>query len=239
MNACHLDKSVGGLVVEHPGRARVFERWGIDYCCGGKRSLRQACVDGGIDEQRLLDDLQVADAQGRDEAGEAEAWDTMGRLVDNIVQTHHVFLRRELPRLTALMAKVRSVHGERHPELSELQEIFLGLVGELESHMAKEEQVLFPMLKRMDHADTLPEFHCGSVRNPISVMEYEHDQAGEALARMRELTGDYEVPDDGCESYQVLLDGLQELEADLHQHIHKENNILFPMAQAREAELAG
>jgi regulator of cell morphogenesis and NO signaling len=163
----------------------------------------------------------------------------MTELADHIEQTHHAYLREELPRLTGLVGKIREVHGERHPKLVEVQRVFLGLRDELMMHMMKEEQVLFPMIRQMEASDNEPSFDCGSVDNPIRVMEHEHDNAGNALARLNELTGGYLPPADACNTYRATLSGLQELELDLHLHIHKENNILFPRASEREKLLCG
>jgi regulator of cell morphogenesis and NO signaling len=230
--------TVGELVTERPSRSRVFERLRIDYCCGGKTPLDQACAEKGLSAEQVLRELEAAEAGNP--VGEETDWSQapMSQLVDHIVATHHVYLRRELPRLTGLVDKVAEVHGERHRELSVLRSVYRALVNELESHMLKEEQVLFPMIRELESATVLPGFHCGSVNNPIRVMEHEHDDAGAALARMRTLTDGYTVPADGCNTYRAMVDALADLERDLHTHIHKENNILFPKAAAAEARLA-
>lgn len=238
MTTMDTKRTVGALVTEQPARARVFEQYGIDYCCGGKTPLADACAAKGLDSQEVLDRIMAEDARqaNTDQTDWSQA--TLSDLIDHIEQTHHVYLRRELPRLTTLTAKVREVHGANRPELVLVEEVFLTLQDELESHMMKEEQVLFPLIRQLEAADTLPSIHCGSVENPIGMMEHEHDNAGQALARLRQLTRDYEVPADACNTYRTMLSGLEELELDLHQHIHKENNILFPRASRREAELA-
>lgn len=237
MNEALLNATVGELVTEKPSRARVFERYGIDYCCGGKRPLAEACDRRGVDPKAVVQDLATAEAEPvADERNWAEA--SLGELIDHIVDTHHAYLRRELPRLTPLVDKVTRVHGENHPELGECQAVFHGLRAELESHMMKEEQILFPLIAAMESSQRVETAHCGSVNNPIRVMQEEHDAAGAALARLRALSRDYTPPADACNTYRAVLDSLAELEADLHQHIHKENNILFPRAAALEAELA-
>lgn len=234
------DTPVGQLVAERPGRARVLERFGIDYCCGGRTPLDQACAEKGLDVGAVLrelasDDPCVAGPFPDDARTDA----TLGQLADQIVAVHHAYLRRELPRLGALLAKVADAHAERHSELRELQFVFADLRDELESHMLKEEQVLFPIIKRLEAATSMPSLHCGSVNNPILVMEHEHATAGFALQRMRGLTDGYQTPGDACASYRALLHGLADLELDLHRHIHKENNILFPRASTLEASLQG
>lgn len=224
--------TVGQLVAQRPARARVFERYGIDYCCGGQTPLETACAAKGLDADQLLHELDALEAGAAEETDWTSA--TMGELIDHIVGTHHAYLQGQLPRLLAMAGKVVDVHGERHPELDEVRTVFEELAGELTSHLAKEEQILFPMIKELETAASAPCFHCGTVKNPIRVMEHEHDQAGHALARLRRLTNDYTPPTDACNTYRTLLAGLAELEADLHQHIHKENNILFPRAAAAE-----
>jgi regulator of cell morphogenesis and NO signaling len=232
-------QTVGELVTEHPPRSRVFERHGIDYCCGGKIPLEQACQQSGVEIDTVLKEL--GHIESLTDTSKSTDWSqaSMTELADHIEQTHHAYLREELPRLTGLVGKIREVHGERHPKLVEVQRVFLGLRDELMMHMMKEEQVLFPMIRQMEASDNEPSFDCGSVDNPIRVMEHEHDNAGNALARLNELTGGYLPPADACNTYRATLSGLQELELDLHLHIHKENNILFPRASEREKLLCG
>lgn len=224
-------QSLGELVVEHPDLIRPFERLGLDYCCGGQRSLAEACRDAGLDPDEVLAVLAhaLAPAHPADysQLGPVE-------LVDHIEDLHHTYLKDELPRLSMLAEKVAGVHGDRHPELVEVDATYAELRAELEPHLMKEERVLFPMVRELA-ADPTARFHCGSVRNPISVMLGEHDRAGSLLARLRHLTGGFEAPDDACASYQALYRGLAELEADTHLHIHKENNLLFPAVVALEA----
>jgi len=239
MSSPDLQATVGQLVAERPGRSRVFERYGIDYCCGGKVPIAQACRERGLDVTEVLRELDVCDAETT--AGDEVAWSErpLGELADHIVAVHHGYLRRELPRLTIHLDKIAAVHGPGNPALVEVRDVFAGLREELESHLLKEEQVLFPMIKQLDTASRQPDFHCGSVRFPIQVMEHEHDDAGAALVRLRALTVGYTPPAEACNTYRAALAGLAELEADLHRHIHKENNILFPRAQEAEAALAG
>lgn len=231
-------KSVGQLVAERPSRARVFERFGIDFCCGGKIPLSDACIERKLDTERILAALREVDSSEADTDEPDWTRATLSALIAHILQKHHAYLRNELPRLAKMVAKVHDVHGERHPELAEVRQTYDGLHAELASHMMKEEQILFPLIEAMESSQSLEAAHCGSVNNPIRMMEHEHDSAGAALARMRSLTGDFAPPEDACNTYRVLLDGLAELEADLHRHIHKENNILFPRASELEAALA-
>jgi regulator of cell morphogenesis and NO signaling len=162
----------------------------------------------------------------------------MAELADHIEGRHHAYLRAELPRIAAWTEKLASVHGVAHPWLFELRDTFAGMRAELEAHMFKEERILFPMVRELEGSQEAPVFHCGSVRNPISMMEHEHDDTGAALARMRELSSGFTPPPDACNTFRATMAALEELERDLHVHIHKENSILFPKAAAREAELS-
>jgi regulator of cell morphogenesis and NO signaling len=231
------NSTLGELVAQQPSCAAILEKLGLDYCCGGKRTVAAACAGRGLDADTLLRVLEaVRGVQPRTLAVDCSRM-TLTELVDHIEATHHVFVREHLPWLAEAAGKVANVHGERHPELHRLRQIYCVLQDEISQHLAKEEQILFPMVRELDKADKLPSFHCGSIANPIRVMEEEHDRAGSALSRMRELTKDFTVPEDACSTYSALLEGLKELESDLHQHIHKENNILFPKAIEAEKRL--
>jgi regulator of cell morphogenesis and NO signaling len=212
------------LVTQRPALARELERRSLDYCCGGQRTLAEACAGLGLDVDETARALDTAPG------GEIAPWATFGpaELVDHLEASHHTFLHEELPRLTALADKVAQVHGGRHPELLEVQRLYGELRDDLEPHLAKEERVLFPVIRELASADTAPTSHRGTLRNPISVMLREHDHAGELLAQLRAATDGYVVPDDACASYTALYTGLEELEADTHLHVHKENNLLFP-----------
>jgi regulator of cell morphogenesis and NO signaling len=249
MNAT-LQATVGQLVTERPARARVFESFGIDYCCGGKKPLSQACGERGLDARMVLGVLAAFDQQPA--PGERD-WSKAGlaELADHVEATHHAYLKQELPRLAFLTARVATRHGDRRPELVEIHEIFLRFQAELESHMAKEERVLFPLCRALDaaaagaqpsHAQPsqaqLPASHCASVKTPIAVMVREHEDAGEALARFRELTDDFTPPADACNTWHAMYDALQQLERDMHEHVHQENNILFPRAIQAERQRA-
>jgi regulator of cell morphogenesis and NO signaling len=232
------DKTVREVVVENPVASRVFEKLGIDYCCGGSKSLEDACRSANLDLDQVLESLERA-SQEADATGNRD-WnsESLGSLIDHIQRTHHKYTREEVTRLVALFRKVCRVHGENHPELFEVERVFLRLAEELNSHLMKEEIVLFPYVTRLEDAlirnepVSAPPF--GSVQNPISMMEHEHDSAGDALRAIRQATHGYSAPADACFSYQTLYRVLAEFEADLHQHIHLENNVLFPRAIAME-----
>ncbi len=224
------NKTVRELAVEVPNATRVFEKMGIDYCCGGHKSLEEACAGA----KRPVDEVLRALEQGVDASvpRAARDWNTapLGELVDHIVNKHHAYVKSEVPRLQALIAKVVSVHGEHHPELKQVQVAFSELGNELTSHMMKEEQILFPYVKELAMGKGCGPSCFGSVQNPIRAMMAEHDMAGEKLREMRQATNSYTLPKDACFSYGTLFNALLEFEADLHQHIHLENNILFPRA---------
>jgi regulator of cell morphogenesis and NO signaling len=209
-------RTVREVAVELPGATRIFEKLGIDYCCGGSKPLAEACLA----------------ARNRNKA-------PLSDLASYIVTRHHGFTREELPRLNQLLAKVCSVHGENHPELRKLQVIFQELQEELTAHMFKEEQILFPYIENLERAvangEPVPTPVFGTVRNPVRMMMQEHDDAGQALRDLRKASSNYKVPADGCISFRTLYRALEEFEKDLHQHIHLENNILFPRAAELEA----
>jgi regulator of cell morphogenesis and NO signaling len=230
---------VGRMVAEQPRRARLFDRLGIDYCCGGSAPLAWICREKGLDPGDVMRQLAAFDAEGPDDGHDRfdAAGATLVELIDHIVAAHHAYLTRELPRLAAMAREVTAAHGERHAELQELRTVFDSLREELTFHMLKEDKVLFPIIARLEAATEMPQFHCGSVAIPIVAMEHEHNDAGDALARLRALSGGYSPPADACATYRALLDGLAELEADLRRHIHEENNILFPRARAAESAL--
>jgi len=229
--------TVGEVATNVPASIPVFQKYGIDFCCGGAKTLGEACRDRGVTATGVLD--EVKQAQQKPEHLQAADWtsESLGSLIDHILEKHHGYLWKDLPRLAAMLDKVIEVHGPKHSDsLRPLEKLYTGLRQELEQHMAKEENILFPLIRQMEEAHTgrgrMPEFPVGG---PIQVMEMEHEAAGNALAQMRQVTSGYQAPEDACATYRGLLEGLKSLEADLHEHIHLENNILFP----RTLELAG
>ena len=232
-------KTVGELAVEVPNATREFEKLGIDYCCGGSRTLGEACAEAKISVEDALTRLQTGLAAAQPKPGREWKNEPLTELITHICNTHHVFVRQECPRIEKLAEKVVSVHGASHPELLQVQELFGDLANELSVHLMKEEQVLFPYVVRMEEAaiakEPVPPAMFGTVVNPVRMMMQEHDGAGAALKQLREITGNYAVPADACFSYTTLYEALQAFEGDLHQHIHLENNILFPRAVAIES----
>lgn len=217
---------------------RVFERLGIDYCCGGKRPFAEVCREKGYDPAVVQKEIESAT---NGSAAPAQDWNkaSLRDLIHHIVSTHHEYLKRELGPLGARLDKVYRVYNERYgPTLTGLPEVFDSLRAELEMHMRKEEMMLFPVIESYESAalagSPLPPTPFGSVSNPIRMMEAEHDSAGGGLTEIRTITANFAIPEYACITYRSLMAGLQELEQDLHMHIHLENNILFPRAIALE-----
>ena len=232
------EQTVGEFVRQKPTRARVFESLKIDYCCGGKVPLVRACEKRGIEVGEVLQAISTNDEQA--DLGTLVDVDSMAlsELADHIEAAHHAYLREELPRLDAMTEKVARVHGDKDERLYKMRQAFVALKAELEPHMMKEERILFPIVRQLEASTERQEFHCGSVANPIRQMEHEHDQAGDALAILHESTDAFTPPEWACNTYRAMLDSLARLEADMHQHIHKENNVLFPKAIQREHDRA-
>lgn len=233
------ERTVRELASTKPGAGRIFERFGIDYCCGGEQSLAQACSAAKVDVREVAEALEKPQTQQGDRDWQNAS---LAELVRHIVEKHHGYVRQEIPHLISLCEKVVGVHGKNHAELPQLQSSFHALAGELTMHMMKEERMLFPYIEQLETARNCgrrpapPMF--GTVQNPVRMMMMEHDSAGELLRQMREVTNGYAVPTDACMSFKTLYQALQEVEADLHQHIHLENNILFPRAVELEAQAA-
>lgn len=229
------EATVGELAGKYPQARRVFEERGIDYCCGGKCGLGKAASDHGVRLDALLAELKSAIEEAPSSDEQEKDWHSAGvtELVDYIVDRHHAFLKGQLPRLAGMMAKVLRAHGVRHGEmLRALQDVFKSFSADLDEHLAKEENILFPLIRQIDaHAHgkgPRPVCHCGSVQDPIRQMQHEHDNAAHVLEGMREITADCTLPDDACNTFAALYDGLKAMENDLHEHIHLENNVLFP-----------
>lgn len=233
MTAIDIHTTVGQMVTDRPSRSRVFQKLGIDFCCGGKKSLEEVCKSKGLDARTVLDVLLASEAAPAASAGANPAEMGLTELCDHIETTHHAYLNQELPRLGAMVRKVAAVHGDRHPWMVEVNDVFSSFAAELDSHMMKEEQVLFKLIRGLEKGRGEH-----SIQQPLHMMEHEHDDAGQALEQMRKLTSDYTPPAGACNTFRAMLDGLAELEADMHQHVHKENNILFPRALELEQQRA-
>ena len=232
-------KTIRDIALASPQTTRVFEEFKIDYCCGGRKLLQDVCMDAGLDFRLVAEKLKSAmrDNDSRGDSGMPQD-KSPSQLINYIVGKHHIFTVQELERLTPLMEKVCMRHGEQHPELFKLQTIFLALSDSLIPHMRKEENVLFPYIQQLESSSlnglSAPAPHFGTVENPIRMMMADHEQDGERLRIMREISNDYTLPDGACPSFTALYAGLQDLEMDLHRHIHLENNVLFPAATELE-----
>jgi len=236
--------TVADVATQFPGTKLALEALGIDYCCGGGRALHAELKEKGITNQELIQTIKQHSSMKTGQTRKSWASASVTELVDHILNSHHVYMKKELPRIAALLEKVTRAHAESHGYmLRELSGTFRGLRNEIEQHLAKEEEILFPLIVATDAflsgEGGRPTCHCGTVLNPIRQMEHEHENAGAALERMRELTQEYSLPDDACPTFGTLYDALQAMERDLHEHIHLENNILFPQSVEQEATLTG
>ena len=217
--------TIAEIAAALPSSVRVFQRHGIDFCCGGKRPLGDVCRERGLQFETIAGEVRTAAAgqiaPDRDWASEA-----LGTLTGHIIETYHEPLREELPRLQAMATKVARVHGDKDPRLTRVSTTVAELSADLQAHMSKEERVLFPAIDALERGGSAPM----RIDAPISVMQHEHDRAGTLLAELRELTDGYAPPEWACATVRALFHGLSELEADMHVHVHLENNVLFPRA---------
>lgn len=226
-------QTVREIALEEPSSIRVFESFGIDYCCGGRKPLSEACAASSVDVDAVITALEAAAA---DPVLSTEDWPqkSMEALVNHIIATHHAYVKRELPRLAVLAQKVVNRHGETRAELVELQSVLATLDADLTQHLAKEEAILFPYIIQLERSNaegtSRPESCFSTVASPVAMMTAEHDAAGLLLAEIRRLSENFTTPEGACPTYHAYYDGLKEFELDLHQHIHLENNILFPRA---------
>ena len=234
----NLGITVRDFVLETPAAARVFETLGIDYCCGSGQTLAEACKAANRSAQEVSAALEKLDP-ALPERNWRDA--PLTELSQHIVDKHHAFTQAEITRLAGLISKVVAAHAGNHPELAQVQTIFTVLSEELRSHMEREEQLLFPYIAEMEEAARVkrrpPVLMFGTVQNPEAAMIMEHEAAGHAFEKMREITKGYIVPPDGCASYRALYQALSALESDMHQHIHLENNILFPRSVELESNI--
>lgn len=236
----HPHETLGAIVAADHRAAVVFERFGLDFCCGGHQTLTEVCQRPAVDAGALLQALDTLDGEGgRAEWGTA-AW-PLDTLIDHILSSHHAYVRASIPLVAAHVTRIASVHGERSPELHEVSRLFDRISLDLTRHMRKEEEILFPYIRALVTAERtgrlLRPSPFGTVQNPIRMMEAEHQEAGDELRLIRELTHDYALPDFACATYEVCFEELQNFERDLHRHVHLENNVLFPGAIQLEARL--
>jgi len=231
--------TVGDIVAADFRAAEVFELFGIDFCCGGRQSFDEACRNAGADPDAVMKALHAI-SRPPAERDEVASW-PVDRLIDHIETTHHAYVRRALPSIARHLGRMLEAHGDRHPELVRIGQAFAEIGDELQQHMLKEERVLFPYVRELAERQraacgrVMSPF--GTVENPIRMMEREHREAAGTLQLIRELTGGYAIPSDGCTTYAVCMAELAQFERDLHLHVHLENNVLFPRAVALEESL--
>lgn len=232
-NARTISKNtlVGQLVAEHPLCACILEKHAIDYCCGGGIMLEDACKKRGLNVDEIIEELIQSDLNKSPSSELDWTKTSLKELIEHILVAYHDPLRLELKRILPMAEKVAKVHGENHPEMTEVLNIFSCFKEQLELHMQKEEMILFPTIASMESREGPQSFGCGGgIEHPIAVMMREHEDAGEAMSAMNRLTNSYTPPEDACNTFKVLLHSLARIESEMHQHVHKENNILFPRA---------
>lgn len=236
------DETLGEIATKDLRKAQIFKKYGLDFCCGGKKTVKQACAEKGLDVAQVEHELQQADKTVTSRPMPYNEW-SLDFLAEFIVSTHHAYIRKTLPDIMAYASKVARVHGNHHPELIRVNQLVEAMNAELTPHMMKEENVLFPFIKELVKAKNskvaFQGSHFGTVQNPIRMMEMEHDAVGEIAEELNRVTSNYTLPADACASYSLLYRLLDEFEDDLHLHIHLENNILFPKAVELERELIG
>lgn len=231
------DETLGQIAAKDLRKVEVFKKYRLDFCCNGKKTVKEACAEKGLDVTKIENELQQADKAPVGRPIPYNDW-SPEFLAEYIVNTHHAFVRKVLPEMVTYAEKVMKVHGARHPELLRVYQLVAGIEAELGAHLVKEEKVLFPYIKELSIGENAPQslrvLHLGSVRHPINLMEMEHEVVAEHLEEIKKLTNNYSLPQDACATYNLLFNMLREFEEDLNIHVHLENNILFPKALAIE-----
>ena len=229
-------KSLAQIVTHDHRAAAIFEKYHLDFCCKGKRSLQQACAEQQLPVDNISSELENISQQDLSKSKLNFDQLPLSQLANYIVSTHHEYVKKELPQILAYLQRVASKHGNRHPEMFEVFELFAAVKEEMEQHMQKEELILFPRIKELERILEEPSgqmrLNVAYLQGPILVMEQEHDHAGNLLEEIRKITADYTPPADACTTYRLSFAALKAFEMDLHQHVHLENNILFPKAMA-------
>lgn len=234
------DTIIGALVAQDYRTASVFKNSKIDFCCNGNRTIEDACIQNDLDSETLITQLKAVANQTQDSGIDYNAW-PLDLLVDYVEKKHHRYVETKIQEITPFLEKVVRVHGDRHPELAEVEQLFKASAGELTQHMKKEEMILFPFIRKMVEAKntgTAVQASFGTVQNPIRMMMHEHEGEGERFRKIAALTDNYTPPADACNTYKVTFALIKEFEEDLHLHIHLENNILFPKSIEMEASFA-
>ncbi|WP_177734520.1 MULTISPECIES: iron-sulfur cluster repair di-iron protein [Flavobacterium] len=229
--------TIGEIVAQDFRTAALFSKYGIDFCCKGHRTLEEVCTKKRIDQDMLQDELETILSNNESESIDYRSW-PLDLLTDYIEKTHHRYITEKTPVLLQFLSKLCKVHGERHPELFEVNTLFSESAGDLAAHLKKEELILFPFIRKMVNAQLyhhpIEQPHFGNVENPVAMMKEEHDTEGERFRKIAAITDNYTPPADACNTYRVTFAMLEAFENDLHKHIHLENNILFPRAIALE-----
>ncbi|MEZ5022535.1 MAG: iron-sulfur cluster repair di-iron protein [Chitinophagales bacterium] len=236
-----IDKQIGQIVADDYRTASVFKNYGIDFCCNGNRSIQEACEKKGLAYDKIILELESVAINNSSDTTDYSTW-PLDLLADYVEKKHHRYVENRIPELKAYLSKIRKVHGDRHPELIEIEEQFNASAGDLTMHMKKEEIMLFPYIRKMvttpKNSKNGEAPHFGTVKNPIQMMMHEHNVEGDRFRKISELSDNYNPPKDACNTYKVAFSMLKEFEDDLHLHIHLENNILFPKAIEMEQKLA-
>jgi regulator of cell morphogenesis and NO signaling len=220
------------IVKDNFRTAAVFEKYSLDFCCNGKRSLNDACIEKGINPVHVVNEIESINSTPVNEETKPDEL-KLDELIDYIINNHHLYVNKMLPVISAHTQKIASVHGANHPETKKIAEIFSAVNSEMKHHMMKEEKILFPHIKvlvRNNNGRTTDKPYFGTIKNPIAMMEAEHQSAGDGMKEIRELANNFTPPPDACETYKITFKELKDFEEDLHRHIHLENNILFPGA---------
>jgi len=226
-----ITKSLAQIVNDNHKAASVFEKYDLDFCCKGKRSLQEACIEKALPVEKLLSELQAVNDNCEVPVDFQKM--TLTQLADYIVTKHHAYVKAEMPQIFSYLQKVATKHGDRHPEMRKVFELFSVIKSEMEEHMDKEELILFPRIEVAEEgalAEKTANMNVFYIQHPIQMMEAEHEKAGQLMTEIRELTGNYTPPNDACTTYRLSFAELRAFESDLHQHVHLENNILFPRA---------
>jgi regulator of cell morphogenesis and NO signaling len=239
MNELSTSMTVGDVVARDLRSAAVFARHGIDFCCGGRRSIEDACRASGIDPQTVLHELEAVDTRGGlpEDLTALPVEQVIGRILEN----HHAYIRQQVPVIHGYLAKLAVKKGERFPDLKKLEQLFTEMASDLMRHMEKEETILFPFIEAMldarDQCHRVPRTPFGTIQNPVRMMELEHQHAGNEMWLIRVLTNNFQPPADACVTWRACYAELEAFERDLHEHVHLENNVLFPAATRLEQEL--
>ncbi|MBL0359173.1 MAG: iron-sulfur cluster repair di-iron protein [Chitinophagaceae bacterium] len=232
------EQTLASIVTAHHQTVPVLEKYNLDFCCKGKRTLTQACTEKGLSVEEVLKELEsTTESNATVQFAELNA----EQLIQHILLRHHFYVKQSMPTIQEHLTKVANKHGDRFPYMNEVLNIFIQLRNELSLHLQKEETILFPRIKEvaaLSHFNQKKNIGSNYIFGPVSVMESEHDEAGEAMSKIRELTNNYTAPEEACTTFKVSLAELKEFEEDLHKHVHLENNLLFPMAEKMLAAVA-